>query len=92
MLKNPLLKLEAERIDIQIAEAEKPILEQLIKERQIYKDDFFLNQTLRRKLKMEKAVQKKEEEKQKLEKALPFPKLDFTIEDEVYNLVTKDQI
>jgi len=83
LLRNPLLKLETERIDLQIAEAERPILEALILERQKYKDDFFLNQTLRRKLKMEKAIQKKEDEKKKIESALPFPKLEFSIEDEV---------
>jgi hypothetical protein len=58
-------------------------LEKLLQERQKYKDDYFINQTLRRKLKMEKAIQKKEDEKLKLEKSLPFPKLEFTIEDEV---------
>lgn len=52
-------------MDIIKAEQQKPRLLQLIENNKIYQDDFRLNQTLRRKLKLEKMQVQREQDESK---------------------------
>lgn len=51
--------------------------------KKIFKDDFYLNKTLRRQLKIEKSIIKKEEEEKNKERNFNLPLLDFTEEDQL---------
>ncbi len=86
ILKNPLLKLEIQKLDKVKADQEKPLLAKLYEEKKIYKDDYFLNRTLRRKFKMEKEEIKKVEEKKREKKNFMLPLLDYNSEDDVISI------
>lgn len=58
--KNPFKKLEVKQLDVIKADKELPRLQELLEEKQIKRDDFYLNQTLRRKFKMEKNQDKRQ--------------------------------
>ncbi len=63
--RNAFFKLETQKLDLLVAEERKPALNRLYLERLKFKDDFYLNQTLRRKLKIEKNVNRREEDEAK---------------------------
>jgi hypothetical protein len=80
--KNPFLKLETQKIDIVKAEEKKPLLKLIYDKKTLMRDDFYVNQTLRRKLKMEKNVVKREENESKT-KGLDIRLLPINHEDRV---------
>jgi coiled-coil domain-containing protein 130 len=80
--RNPFLKLETQKVDLVKAEQKKPLLKLIFDKKRIFEDDFSVNQTLRRKLKMDKNVVKKEENESKA-KALDIRLLPVTDEDRV---------
>ncbi len=80
--RNAFLKLESQKVDIIRAEERKPLLRKIIEEREIFRDDFAVNQTLRRKLKIEKNQIRKEESESKM-KGLDIKLLPGNEEDKV---------
>jgi coiled-coil domain-containing protein 130 len=84
--KNAFFKLETQKADWLKGEDQKPILYQLIENKEINKDDFYINQTLRRKLKMEKNIIKLEEEESKF-KGLDLKLLPKNQHDKVILLI-----
>lgn len=80
--KNPFLKLETQKVDVIKAEEQKPILYKLLDKKQIFKDDFYINQILRRKLKLEKNQIRREDEESK-SKGLDIKLLPMNEEDKV---------
>ena len=79
------MKLEIQKLDKIKGDEQKPILAKLYEEKKIFRDDYFLNKTLRRKLKMEKEEIRKVEEKKNSVKNFALPLLDYNSEDEVKN-------
>ena len=80
--RNAFLKLESQKIDIIKAEEKKSILKEIIEERKIYRDDFLLNRTMRRQLKIGKIQNNKLEEEAKM-KGLNIKLLPMSAEDKV---------
>ena len=83
ILRNPLYKLEVQKIDKMKADEQKPILAKLYEDKKMMRDDYFVNQTLRRKLKMEKEEIRQIAEKKKGVKNFALQLLDYNSEDEV---------
>ncbi len=63
--RNAFLKLECQKIDVVKAEEKKSVLKEIIEEKRKFKNDFLLNQTLRRKHKIEKIQNNKLDEESK---------------------------
>lgn len=80
--KNPFLKLETKKIDYVKAQEKKPLLKLIYDKKTLMRHDFYVNQTLRRKLKMEKNVIKREENESKA-KGLDIRLLPINHEDRV---------
>jgi len=84
--KNPFYKLETQKIDIIKAQEQKPILKELFERKSILKDDYYINRTLRRKLKIEKNQTRREDE-ESMKKGLNIRLLPSNKEDKVRYLL-----
>ena len=80
--RNAFYRLETKRIDIIKAEEQKPVLIDLYNRKSVLKDDYYLNKTLRRKLKIEKNITRRENE-ESMKKGLNFRLLPANEEDKV---------
>jgi coiled-coil domain-containing protein 130 len=80
--KNPFYKLETQKIDIIKAQEQKPILNDLFERKSVLKDDYYINRTLRRKLKMQKNQTRREDE-ESMKKGLNIRLLPANEDDKV---------
>ncbi len=80
--KNAFLKLETQKIDFNKGEENKPRLLRLLKSKEINKDDFYANRTMRRKLKIDKIKDRRAEEESRL-KCVDIKLLPMREEDKV---------
>ncbi len=80
--RNAFFRLETKQVDVIKAEEQKPIVSELYKRNAILRDDYYLNTTLRRKLKTEKNKTRREEEESR-KKGLNIRLLPVNEEDKV---------